>query len=86
MQSLNSSLSELDSAWQVLRQRWLSTTALWNDPVRWNFEREYWTSLEQQVADVKREMEQLSQILAQAQQRDGSSRSGHRMRCDYARF
>jgi hypothetical protein len=58
---------ELQEAWQRLRQRWADTAAVWNDPVRWDFEKQYWQPLEAQVQATQREMERLAQVIAQAQ-------------------
>jgi hypothetical protein len=40
MSNLHTTRAELQEAWQRLSQRWQGTMALWNDPVRWQFERE----------------------------------------------
>ncbi|OIO97494.1 MAG: hypothetical protein AUK03_02435 [Anaerolineae bacterium CG2_30_64_16] len=67
MSSLNNTSVELHDAWQRLGQRWEDAKSLWNDPVRWNFEKEHWAPLEGQVQATQREMEQLAQVIAQAQ-------------------
>jgi len=67
MSNLNTTRVELQEAWQLLRQRWQGTTVLWNDPMRWQFEREFWQPLEDQVPVTLREMEQLAKVIAQAQ-------------------
>jgi len=66
MSNLNTTRSELQEAWQRLCQRWQGTTALWNDPMRWQFEREFWQPLEGQVPATLKEMERLAQVIAQA--------------------
>ncbi|MBC7264335.1 MAG: hypothetical protein H5T64_08235 [Chloroflexi bacterium] len=66
MSNLNTITAELDEAWQRLRQRWEETKAMWNDPVRWQFEREFWQPLESQVPIILKEMERLAQVIAQA--------------------
>ncbi|MBM4467317.1 MAG: hypothetical protein FJ014_17485 [Chloroflexi bacterium] len=66
MANLNTAAAQLDFAFRTLRQRWEVTTSVWNDPVRWNFEKEYWTPLEMQVPATQREMERLAQVIAQA--------------------
>ena len=66
MGSLNIAGTELQEAWKRLRLRWQETISLWNDPVRWDFEKEYWTPLETQVPITQREMERLAQVIAQA--------------------
>jgi hypothetical protein len=66
MTNLNTTIAQLDSAWKTLRQRWEATKAVWNDPVRWDFEKEYWMPLEGQVLATQREMERLAQVIAQA--------------------
>jgi len=67
MRNLNTITAELQEAWQRLRQRWQGTTALWNDPMRRQFEREFWQPLEDQTPVTLREMEQLAQVITQAQ-------------------
>ncbi len=67
MASLSPTVTQLDSAWRVLRQRWEGAKSLWNDPVRWNFEKEHWAPLEGQVQATQREMERLAQVITQAQ-------------------
>jgi hypothetical protein len=68
MASLNGLITNLDDDWRALRQRWLDTTAVWNDPVRWHFETDHWEPLEKQVAATRREMERLAQVMAHAKQ------------------
>jgi len=66
MGNLNTSRAELQEAWQRVRQRWQETTPLWNDPVRWQFEQEFWQPLERQVPATLKEMERLARVIAQA--------------------
>jgi hypothetical protein len=66
MSNLNTTRAKLHEAWQRLRQRWQGTTALWNDPMRWQFEQEFWQSLENQVPITLKEMERLAEVIAQA--------------------
>ena len=66
--SLNISHDRLQGAWQGLRGQWSKTTALWNDPVKVQFEREFWQSLESQVPITLQEMQRLGQVIAQARQ------------------
>lgn len=67
MSNLNNTSVELRDIWQRLNQRWEEAKALWNDPVRWSFEKEHWTPLEGQVQATQREMARLAQVIAQAQ-------------------
>ncbi len=66
--SLNLTHGQLQQAWQQLRQQWQKTAALWNDPVRWQFEREFWQPLEREVPATIREMDRLAQVISQARQ------------------
>jgi hypothetical protein len=66
MSNLNSAAVELQEAWQRLRQCWTDTVALWNDPVRWDFEKQYWQPLEAQTQATQREMGRLAQLIVQA--------------------
>jgi hypothetical protein len=67
MSNLNNTSVELRDIWQRLNQRWEDAKVLWNDPVRWSFEKEHWTPLEGQVQATQREMARLAQVIAQAQ-------------------
>ena len=67
MTNLNDTRAELQEAWQRLNLRWQETTALWNDPVRRHFEREFWQPLEGQWQPTVTDMERLAQVIAQAQ-------------------
>ncbi len=65
---MNKTFSQLQQALQGLRQQWQRTNALWDDVVRWQFERESWQPLERQAQATLQEMERLAQVIAQAQQ------------------
>ena len=67
MRSLTHTSVELHDAWRRLNQRWEDAKSLWNDPVRWSFEKEHWAPLEGQLQATQREMERLAQVIAQAQ-------------------
>jgi hypothetical protein len=66
MANLNSAITQLDTAFKTLRQRWESTSAVWNDPVSRSFAQDYWAPLEEQVQATGREMDRLAQVIAQA--------------------
>jgi len=66
-ETLGTLASELSNDWRLLCQRWQSTTDVWDDPVRWQFEREFWQSLEVEVKATQREMEQLSHVILETQ-------------------
>ena len=66
MANLNIVIAQLDSTWKSLVLRWQEATKVWNDPVRRDFEREYWDVLTHQVPATKREMERLAQVIARA--------------------
>jgi hypothetical protein len=66
MSNLHTNRAKLQEPWQRLRQRWQGTTALWNDPMRWQFEQEFWQPLEVQVPATLKEMERLAGVIAQA--------------------
>jgi hypothetical protein len=67
MVGLKPTVAQFDSNWRILRQHWEDIKPIWNDPVRWNFDKEYWTPLETQALAVQNEMERLAQVIAQAQ-------------------
>jgi hypothetical protein len=65
--SLNNAVNQLQQCVQGIRQQWQETSGLWNDSVRWQFEREYWQPLEREAQTTLQEMEHLAQVIAQAQ-------------------
>lgn len=67
MAGLDSSVDQLSSVLKVLKQRWEDTKPLWNDPVSESFEKIYWTTLEKDTHSALKEMQQLSQVVAEAQ-------------------
>ena len=66
--SLNFTHNQFQQVWHQLCQQWQKSTALWNDPVRWQFERDFWQALERQMPATLQTMERLAQVIAQAQQ------------------
>ena len=66
-ESLSTIADELREAWQRLCRHWEETTQVWDDPVRWQFEREFWQPLEAQVTTMQRELERLAHGTAEAQ-------------------
>ncbi len=66
MGNLNTTRAELQEAWQRVHRRWQGTTALWNDPMCRQFEREFWQPLEDQAPATLKEMGRLAEVIAQA--------------------
>jgi len=66
--SLNVIHNQFQQAWRQLDQQWQKTTALWDDPVRWRFEQDFWRGLERQVPATLQAIERLAQVIAQARQ------------------
>jgi hypothetical protein len=64
---LNQSVSQLDAALTVLRQRWNAAHAVWDDAVARGFERDVWQAIESQARAAERQMERLAQVIAQAE-------------------
>lgn len=68
MSGLQSHLAQLDDITKAMHRRWEQARILWNDPIAWHFEKQYWAPLDAQALAVQRELEQLLQALAQARQ------------------
>ena len=66
MAGLQFSIEQLVMAEKRLRQQWEHTVPLWNDQVRYNFEKDYWIPLEAQTQSTLKEMQNLSQVLISA--------------------
>lgn len=67
MATLDNSRANLDSAWRTLNGRWEELKSVWDDPVSHAFERDTWQPLEANLSAADRLLEQLSQIIAQAE-------------------
>ncbi|GIV78345.1 MAG: hypothetical protein KatS3mg050_2739 [Litorilinea sp.] len=57
-------VENMRAAFQMLNQRWEEARSLWNDPVRWRFERTYWEPLERQARASQEEAARLADLLA----------------------
>ena len=66
MSSLDLTVRQWRDQANMLRQRWEETKPLWNDAVRWSFEKKYWTPLQQQTELTAKEMERVAQVIAKA--------------------
>ena len=66
MISLEHVVNQFKNAWQRFGLRWQETATLWNDPMRWQFEHEYWQPLDIQVRVTLEKMENLAQVIAKA--------------------
>ncbi len=69
MSSLGQSIEALNVAWQVMQQRWKYTRSVWNDSVARDFEREFYAPLASQITPTQRKLDQLAEVVAQAQRR-----------------
>jgi hypothetical protein len=74
--SLNTSWTELSSAFKTLTEHWEEVKTQWNDQVRQDFEEGFWTNLEQQVRATLRGIERLTPSILKLQ-RDCGEESAH---------
>lgn len=66
MSGVQPAQQRLQAHWQVLRQQWQATCALWRDQARHSFNRQFWKEWERTVPTALRAMEELDQVLSQA--------------------
>jgi len=66
--SLSTGRTKLDACLKTLRLRWEEVRESWNDPVRQDFEEQYWTPLEPLVAGSIRAIDRLDSVLARVRQ------------------
>jgi len=66
--SMNSLINHIQINFQNLSRIWKNSSYLWNDLVRWQFEREYWEPLEGKMKPTIVEMENLAQVISKAKQ------------------
>lgn len=59
-------VEDLRTTFQMLNRRWEEARAVWNDVVRWHFERTYWEPLERQARATHEEAARLADVLAKA--------------------
>ena len=67
MKSLRATHDRLRSIWESLQRKWHASRDLWNDPMRRQFEREFWQPLETQMQATLKEMERLAKVVSQTQ-------------------
>lgn len=58
--------AQLLNALKRLQYQWQKASKQWRDLLYYRFEREFWPEYENTVSDVNREMETVSQTIAQA--------------------
>jgi hypothetical protein len=51
------------NSWQQLQQRWHQTIDMWDDSVRYQFERDFWQPLETEVRATQRELIRLDDVI-----------------------
>jgi len=73
--NLSSSSMELHGALKELRILWEETEAAWNDPVRRDFEKQFWEPFQEQILGALRAVERLSPILDKVRNDRGEPRS-----------
>jgi hypothetical protein len=72
--NLSSSSMELHGALKELRILWQETQAVWNDPVRREFEQQFWEPFQEQILSALRAVERLSPILDRVRHDCGEQR------------
>lgn len=63
MNQISDCRSNLAERWQGLRSQWEYTRGQWKDEIGDSFEREYWSSLEENLPRLLRAMDALEQSI-----------------------
>ncbi len=66
--SLETSRYQLHSTLKTVLLHWDETCRLWNDPVRREFEADYWNQLEPGVMQALSALEKLAQVIGRLRQ------------------
>lgn len=66
--TIGTGIVQVQEALKLLRTKWEQTQAHWKDPVSQEFEKNFLCALELQVKQTRQAMEQLANLLQQAQQ------------------
>ena len=67
--SQSSTVDQLDTSLRVLRSKWESTKAEWNDAISTSFETTYLLPINQQGSKTLAKMQELAKVLLEAQRR-----------------
>ena len=67
MPAKNDAVDKLEQAWRRLARRWQESEQVWNDSVRRDFEKRYWTPLAQEATATRKQATLLAQVIARAQ-------------------
>ncbi len=68
MNKLRNTEEKIRNEWTILQRDWDTVAALWNDPNRQQFEREFWESYEETIRPILKAIDQLGQVIDQAKQ------------------
>lgn len=66
--SLVVSQEQVAREWALLGEQWRTTSSLWNDAVRVQFETRYWQLLERAMPQYLWSLQELAQVATQARQ------------------
>lgn len=66
MSELGAASGLLDGAHRSLSACWEHARAGWNDPARWEFERDYWRPLDERTRAVLDQMHALAEAIGKA--------------------
>jgi hypothetical protein len=66
MSTLNHARESIHSGWQALQGQWRTSCELWDDPVHWRFEREFWREFDRTIPATMEQMRRLADVIAQA--------------------
>lgn len=69
--SLDAGRFKLHTAWKVLNERWQASRMSWNDSVRDEFDREFWSEVEPTVRSTLAAIDRLGQVLGAMKQECG---------------
>lgn len=64
--SISSSQEQILREWAALRAQWRTTSSLWNDAVKVQFENQYWQPLENTMPQYLESLKQLASVIEQA--------------------
>lgn len=66
MSEVRRARERIEDSWRMLQNQWQTSCGQWDDVVRQHFEQEFWQDCERVIPPALREMQKLTEILAQA--------------------
>ena len=66
MYQLTSELERIENECRILQSQWKSTSQVWNDSIKQQFEKEFWCEIEKLIPAYMRKLEETENLISRA--------------------